>query len=115
MKPKDPRRKHGPALLPRLAGADLSVYPAFDAGYSTSKEDCLDVAVACRQRWGHLLAVTPAVGGRISIDRIAELRRALGQDVVFVLGSRIQQDPRGVAAAIEDFQRELAHRSDTGT
>jgi hypothetical protein len=41
------------------------------------------------------------------------LRRALGQDIVFVLGSRIQQDPRGVAAAIEDFQRELAHQCKT--
>lgn len=101
------------ALLPRLAGADLSVYPAFHAGYSMSKGDCVEVAAACRQRWNHLLPVMPAVGGRMAIDRLAELRRALGQDIVFVLGSRIQQDPRGVAAAIEDFQRELAHQCKT--
>jgi ribulose-bisphosphate carboxylase large chain len=101
------------ALLPRLAGADLSVYPAFHAGYSMSKGDCVEVAAACRQRWNHLLPVMPAVGGRMAIDRLAELRRALGQDIVFVLGSRIQQDPRGVAAAIEDFQRELARQCKT--
>ena len=101
------------ALLPRLAGADLSVCPAFDAGYLMSKDDCVAVAAGCRQRWNHLLPVMPAVGGRVAIDRIAELRAALGQDVVFVLGSRIQQDPRGVVTAIEELQRELARQPHT--
>jgi ribulose-bisphosphate carboxylase large chain len=101
------------ALLPRLAGADLSVFPAFDSGYRISKDDCIDVAAGCRQPWHHLVPVMPAVGGRMAIDRIAELRAALGQDVIFVLGSRIQQDRRGVAAAIEDFQRELTRPSKT--
>ena len=100
------------ALLPRLAGADLSVYPAFQAGYLMSKDDCVTVAAGCRQRWAHLLPVMPAVGGRMGIDRIGELRAVLGQDIVFVLGSRIQRDPQGVAPAIEDFQKELARASD---
>ena len=48
----------------------------------------------------------------MGIDRIGELRAVLGQDIVFVLGSRIQQDPQGVVPAIEDFQKELARASD---
>ena len=103
------------ALLPRLAGADVSLYPAFDAGYLMSKHDCAAVAAGCRQHWDHLRPSMPAVGGRIAIDRITELRRMLEQDVVFVLGSRIQQDARGVTSAIEDFQRELARPSNAGT
>jgi ribulose-bisphosphate carboxylase large chain len=95
------------ALLPRLAGADLTIYPSFDAGYVMSKEECCSVAANCRQLWGHVLPTMPAVGGRMGVDRITELRAALGQDIVFVLGSRIQQDQRGVAAAIEEFQRRL--------
>ena len=101
------------ALLPRLAGADLSVYPAFEAGYLMSKDDCVAVAGGCRQRWAHLLPVMPAVGGRMGSDRIGESRAALGEDIIFVLGSRIQQDPQGVASAIEDFQRQLARASNT--
>ena len=49
----------------------------------------------------------------MGIDRIGELRAALGDDIIFVLGSRIQQDRQGVASAIEDFQRELARASNT--
>jgi hypothetical protein len=49
----------------------------------------------------------PSVGGRIGSDRIAGLAAVLGHDLVFILGSRIQQDERGVVAAIEAFQLEL--------
>jgi ribulose-bisphosphate carboxylase large chain len=108
-----PRRDNGLApavaygLLPRLTGADMVIYPGFDAGYLMSKDDCISVAACCRQPWGHLLPSMPSVGGRIGRDRISDLAAALGRDIVFVLGSRIQQDERGVVAAIEEFQREL--------
>ena len=95
------------ALLPRLAGADLTIYPGFDAGYVMSKEACVSVAVASRQSWHHLLPTMPAVGGRMDVDRVANLIAVLGQDTVFVLGSRIQQLERGVVAAIEEFQQAL--------
>ena len=95
------------ASLPRLAGADLTIYPSFDAGYLMSKDDCRSVAANCRQSWDHILPTMPAVGGRIGVDRIAELTASLGQDIVFVLGSRIQEDRRGVATAIEEFQRRV--------
>ena len=95
------------ALLPRLAGADMTIYPSFDVGYPISKEDCISVAVNSRQPWGDIIPMMPAVGGRISVDRIRELTTALGQDVVFMLGSRIQQNQLGVTTAIEEFQRVL--------
>jgi ribulose-bisphosphate carboxylase large chain len=96
------------ALLPRLAGADLAIYPSFDAGYAMSKDACRFVAANCRQPWGPLMPTMPAVGGRMAAGRIAELIASVGQDVVFVLGSRIQQDQGGVVAAIEEFQRVLS-------
>jgi ribulose-bisphosphate carboxylase large chain len=96
------------ALLPRLAGADLTIYPGFDAGYAMSKEACVSVAVSCRQPWHHLLPTMPAVGGRMDVHRVGNLNAALGQDTVFVLGSRIQQHERGVVAAMEEFQRALS-------
>ena len=94
-------------LLPRLAGADLSIYPGFDTGYFMTKEDCVSVAVSCRQPWDHVLPAMPSVGGRIGPDCVAELVTALGRDVVLILGSRVQQDARGVVAAVEEIQLRL--------
>lgn len=94
-------------LLPRLAGADMTIYPSFDSGYRMSREDCVSVALSCRQPWNHILPTMPSLGGRVGFDRVPELMKTMGRDVVFVLGSRIQQDPRGVVAAVQEFQRLL--------
>ena len=101
----------GYALLPRLSGTDMAIYPGFGGGYSMSNEDCASVAVNCRKPWGTIHPAMPAVGGRIEVHRIAELTTTMGQDAVFVLGSRIQQDQRGVSAAVKEFQLVLAQSS----
>lgn len=98
---------HG--LLPRLAGADITIYPAFGSDYPMSQQECLSVATACRQPWGRLRSTMPAVGGRIGAERLAELSVPLGQDTIFVLGSRLQKEPGGTVAAIQALHRALTN------
>ncbi|HMS82681.1 MAG TPA: RuBisCO large subunit C-terminal-like domain-containing protein [Nitrospira sp.] len=98
-----PRVAYG--LLPRLAGADLSIYPTFGSDYPMSQDDCCSVADSCRQSWDHIKPMMPAVGGRVGPERISILGSPLGRDVVLVLGSRIQKHPGGVIAAIEECLR----------
>lgn len=95
-------------LFPRLAGADMTIYPAFGSGYPMSQQECVSVAAACRRSWGHLRSTMPAVGGRIGAERLVELGASLGHDTIFVLGSRLQKEPAGVAPAIQAFHRVLA-------
>jgi len=94
-------------LLPRLAGSDLSIYPAFGSDYPMSQQDCILVSERSRQSWGCLRSMMPAVGGRINLERLVELNSVLGTDMMFVLGSRIQQFPGGVVAAMNEFHRVL--------
>lgn len=93
--------------LPRLAGADITIYPSYGAGYTMTKEDCLAVAVACRSPWHHIRPLVPTAAGRIGIERVAELEALYGRDVLFIVGSRIQQDPRGLLAATQQFMNEV--------
>jgi S-methyl-5-thioribulose 1-phosphate isomerase len=93
--------------LPRLAGADISIYPSYGAGYAMTKEDCSAVAAACRSPWRHIRPTVPTAAGRIGIEQVAELEPLYGRDVVFILGSRIQQDPRSVLAATQQFMKEV--------
>ena len=94
-------------LLPRLVGSDLSIYPAFGSDYPMSLEACVSVAEHCRQSWGPLRSMMPAVGGRIAPDRMTELHATLGRNSIFILGSRIQQFSGGVVAAMKEFHRVL--------
>jgi ribulose-bisphosphate carboxylase large chain len=94
-------------LLPRLVGSDLSIYPAFGSDYPMSQQDCVSVAEHCRRPWSHLRPMMPAVGGRIGSERLIELRSVLDGDTILILGSRIQQFPGGVVAAMKEFHRVL--------
>jgi ribulose-bisphosphate carboxylase large chain len=93
--------------LPRLAGADISIYPSYGTGFAMTKEDCLAVAAACRLPWNHLKAVLPTAAGRIGFEQVAEFGPFYGRDVVFILGSRIQQDFRGLIPATQRFVKEV--------
>ncbi|MDF0666940.1 MAG: RuBisCO large subunit C-terminal-like domain-containing protein [Nitrospira sp.] len=94
-------------LLPRLVGSDLSIYPAFGFDYPMSQQDCVSIAEHCRRSWGCLRSMMPAIGGRIGPERLVELGSALGQETIFILGSRVQQFPGGVVAAMKEFHRAL--------
>ena len=94
-------------LLPRLVGSDLSIYPAFGSDYPMSQQDCVSVSEHCRQSWGCLRSMMPAVGGRVGPERLVELGSALGRDMIVILGSRIQQFSGDIVAAIKEFHRVL--------
>lgn len=96
-------------LLPRLAGADITIYPAFGSDFLMSQPECMSVAASCRQSWGQLRSTMPAVGGRIGAERLTELGTLLGCDTIFVLGSRLQQDPDGMTQAIQVLHRVLVN------
>lgn len=95
--------------LPRLAGADLSIYPGHRSGYVMTKEDCAALARTCRAPWKHIRPMAPTAAGRIGTPDIQDFASIYGRDVVFILGSRIQKDPLGLVTATQQFVREL-HR-----
>ena len=72
-----------------------------------TKEDCSTVASVCRSPWRHIQPIVPAAAGRIGFEQVAELAQFYGSDVVFILGSRIQQDSRDLPAATERFMKEV--------
>jgi hypothetical protein len=37
----------------------MTIYPSFDAGYTMAKDDCISVAVNCRQPWAHIIPMMP--------------------------------------------------------
>lgn len=98
-------------LLPRLAGADISIYPTYGVGYPVTQADCRGIAQACRTRLGMLSPMFPTAAGRMNASRIDEMMALYGSDVVFILGSDIRRDPTQIRDACRTFLRliETAH------
>ncbi|SEC70320.1 RuBisCO large subunit C-terminal-like domain-containing protein [Rhodobacter sp. 24-YEA-8] len=86
--------------LPRLAGADISVFPNVGGRFGFSAADCLQIAEACRAPDGPATAMLPSPGGGMSVERVADMVRMYGQDVVYLLGGSLLADPPNIHLAV---------------
>ncbi|HSA61610.1 MAG TPA: RuBisCO large subunit C-terminal-like domain-containing protein, partial [Nitrospiraceae bacterium] len=89
--------------LPRLIGADISIFPIYGLDFPISRDECRQIADACSIDWGNLAPIFPTAAGRMGEDRIAEMHETFGQNCLFVLGSQIRQDASGIAGACKKF------------
>ncbi len=93
--------------LPRLAGADASLYPIYHAGFPITRDDCRAIAKACGESWGRLKPIFPTAAGRMGFERVLEMCEFYGQDLLFILGSSIQQHRAGLVKACQLFMDEV--------
>lgn len=97
-------------LLPRLAGADISIYPTYGLGYPVTQADCRGIAQACQTELGMLSRTFPTAAGRMNASRIQEMAALYGSDVVFILGSDTRRDPTQIRDACRTFLRLIENR-----
>ena len=93
--------------LPRLAGADATLYPSAGA-YAMSAEECRLVAQVTGESWGPLKPIFPTAAGRMSVDRIGEMCAFYGKEVIFIAGSSIQRQDGGLVHAGRRFVQEIS-------
>ncbi|MCS6288890.1 MAG: ribulose 1,5-bisphosphate carboxylase large subunit [Nitrospira sp.] len=92
-------------LLPRLAGADITIYPTYGLNYPISEKDCRQIAMVCRRALGVCPPILPTAAGRITASRIREMVTFYGSDIVFILGSDLRREPTRIRSACLDFLR----------
>jgi ribulose-bisphosphate carboxylase large chain len=73
-------------LLNRLAGADAAIFPNFGGRFSFSEDQCREIAAATARPLGGLAPIFPAPAGGMTMDRIDEMRRFYGDDVIVLIG-----------------------------
>ena len=96
--------------LPRLAGADVSIYPSSDGHYSLSTENCRHIASETAAPWGHLRPIFPTAAGRISGDRIKEVVELYGKDLVIIVGGGLLATDQELTATCHAFMRQVECR-----
>ena len=91
--------------LPRLAGADLSVFPHSGGRFSFSREDCSSIAEHCRAGLGSLSETIPAPGGGMTLEHVPEVAAFYGNDVAILVGGDLHRGPLRKSA--ESFRDRL--------
>jgi ribulose-bisphosphate carboxylase large chain len=94
-------------LIPRIAGADISIYPTYGLDYPMTSADCGNIAATCLRPLGHLAPIFPTAAGRMGSGRIREMTAIYGKDVVYVLGSDLCSDRSKVCENSRSFIEDL--------
>ena len=88
----------------RMAGADGSVYPNFGGRFSFSKEECSDIQKGCTDRFGGFRSIFPMPGGGMSVERVPELKKMYGNDVMFLIGGGLFRRSTDLTGNVKYFK-----------
>ena len=101
-----------PLLLGKLfrwLGADAVIYPNVGGRFAYSADTCAAIATAARVPWSHLRAVLPVPAGGLSVERVPEVVRFYGNDVMLLVGGALLAAGDRLPARTREFV-ELVHR-----
>ena len=79
------------AQIPRLAGADASIFPNYGGRFSFTMQDCVGLAEGSAREMGHIRPLFPVPAGGMSLERIPEMFEVYGRDVIFLIGGGLHQ------------------------
>lgn len=91
--------------IARLAGADASIYPNYGGRFAFSRAECRSIAAGCRDPLGRLRPILPCPGGGMTLDRIPELARFYGEEVIFLVGGGLLTHGPDVVVNCRTFRR----------
>ena len=73
-------------VLPRLAGADISIFPNFGGRFGFSTAQCREIANRCRAPLGPLAPCWPAPAGGMSVEKVDSMIEFYGTDTTLLIG-----------------------------
>jgi ribulose-bisphosphate carboxylase large chain len=100
--------------LPRLAGADATIFPNFGGRFGFTRDECLSIARGAEVEMGSLRAIFPTPGGGMSLERVPEMLEAYGGEVVLLIGGGLMVAGSNLIENCRRF-RTLAERFATTT
>lgn len=98
-------------LLHRLAGADCVIYPNYGGRFGFSEQECQDIASACQQEMGHFKSIFPTPGGGMGFDKVAQMTKTYGQNVMYLMGGSLYGWSDDLTASTKALLEKLARTS----
>lgn len=91
--------------LQRLMGIDAVIYPNFGGRFGFSEGECLAIAAGCRGPYDDLPPILPCPGGGMTLDRVPEMQRVYGEDVVYLMGGSLLRQKDDLPGACRALAR----------
>lgn len=72
--------------LPRICGADITVFPNYGGRFSLSQAQCRSIVDRCREQQGGMPPIFPSPAGGMTFEKVAPMKQFYGSDVAFLMG-----------------------------
>ena len=73
-------------LLPRICGADITVFPNYGGRFSLSQQQCKSIVDQCTKPYGNRKTIFPAPAGGMTFEKIPAIKEFYGKDVALLMG-----------------------------
>ena len=93
--------------LPRICGADLTVFPNYGGRFSLSQAQCRSIVDFCAEPMGDVPPIFPCPAGGMTFEKIPAMREFYGADVGFLMGGGLFTVTPDLSANCERFVRIL--------
>ena len=98
-------------VLPRLAGADATIFPSFGGRFGFTLEECLSLQNGASRPMGSFPPIFPSPGGGMTLERVAAMNEAYGSDLMLLIGGSLMGHSPDLAANAKHFMK-IAGRTD---
>ena len=100
--------------LPRLAGADATIFVNHGGRFAFSRDDCRGIVEATEQPMGHLKPIFPIPAGGMTLDRLPEMAEFYGREAIFLIAGGLYSHGPDLVESSREFRRlvEQIRRSD---
>ena len=76
-------------VLPRLAGADMTIFPSFGGRFGFSVDECKGILHGSRRAMGTFPEIFPTPGGGMTMERVAKMVETFGADICLLIGGSL--------------------------
>ncbi len=93
--------------IPRLAGADVSIFPNYGGRFAFPQDDCAAIAQACTAPDSTMRPAWPCPAGGMSVERVPNMVRFYGVDTCLLIGGDLYRG--SIAEQAERIAEALRH------
>ncbi len=93
--------------LPRLAGADIMVFPNFGGRFSFSEDQCRGIQRMALEDMGSIKPMVVSPAGGMKVERIDEMKGFYGNDVSLLIGGSLFTSPGDLTDNCRKFRDKL--------
>lgn len=97
--------------LPRLVGADASIYPNWGGRFAFTREDCTKIVAGCGDPFGGIGPIFPVPGGGLTLERLASLIDLYGDELIYLIGGDLHRAGPDLVANCLEFRRMVDKRA----